>query len=239
MSPLPVAILAGGKAERLRPLTDSLPKALVPVAGRPFIHWQLELLARQGLTRAVLCIGFLGEQIRAAVGDGRACGVQVQYACDGDIPLGTGGALRQALPLLGPAFFVLYGDSYLSCSFPDIESAYHARGVCALLCVLRNEGRWDRSNTVLRDGTITEHDKRAPHPGMAYIDYGLSILSAECLEPRAQGVAFDLGDVYQQLAREGRLAGFEVHERFHEIGSPQGLVDTERHLRTHREGTAA
>jgi N-acetyl-alpha-D-muramate 1-phosphate uridylyltransferase len=231
VSPLPVAILAGGQALRMRPLTEHLPKALLPVAGRPFIHWQLEQLAREGLTRAVICCGFLGQQIQAAVGDGRGFGIAVQYAWDGDAPRGTGGALRHALPLLGPAFFVLYGDTYLACSFAQVEAAHHAGGGEALLCVLRNEGRWDCSNTVYCGGRVTEHDKRTPHAGMAYIDYGLSILPAACLAGWPREQAFDLCDVYQRLAREGRLAGFPVHERFHEIGSPQGLIDTERRLR--------
>jgi NDP-sugar pyrophosphorylase family protein len=214
----------------MRPLTERLPKALLPVAGRPFIHWQLEQLSREGLTRVVICTGFLEGQIRAAVGDGHRFGLDVQYSWDGELPLGTGGALRRALPLLGPAFFVLYGDTYLACSFADVESAHHSSGGQAVLCVLRNVGRWDRSNTAYRDGRVTAHDKRAPDPAMDHIDYGLSILPASSVSGWPQGGAFDLGDVYRQLAREGRLAGFLVHERFHEIGSPQGLADTERHL---------
>jgi N-acetyl-alpha-D-muramate 1-phosphate uridylyltransferase len=235
---MPVAILAGGLGTRMRPLTEQLPKALLPVAGRPFIHWQLELLARAGLTRAVICAGFLGEQIEAAVGDGRRFGLEVRYAWDGAAPRGTGGALRSALPLLGTDFFVLYGDTYLACSFAAVEAAYHAGGGQALLCVLRNAGRFDRSNTVYRNGRVTEHDKREPHAGMDYIDYGLSILPAACLAGWQQAEAFDLGDVYRQLAQQGVLKGFEVYERFHEIGSPQGLIDTERLLAGPRGLTA-
>ena len=127
MNMLPVAILAGGLATRLGPLTQRLPKALLPVAGRPFIHWQLALLAQQGVTQVVLCAGHLGEQIQATVGDGSGFGMTVRYSFDGAVLLGTGGALKRALPMLGAAFFVLYGDSYLRCSFAAVEAAYEAK----------------------------------------------------------------------------------------------------------------
>src|SRR5581483_177601 len=143
---LPVAILAGGLATRLRPVTASVPKALLPVAGRPFIAWQLELLAQQGVDQVILCLGFLGEQIQAVVGDGSGFGLGIRYSFDGDQPRGTGGALRHALPSLGEAFFVLYGDSYLPCSFARIQAAYLATQAPALMTVLRNQDCWDKSN---------------------------------------------------------------------------------------------
>jgi N-acetyl-alpha-D-muramate 1-phosphate uridylyltransferase len=227
---LPVAILAGGLATRLRPVTASLPKALLPVAGRPFIAWQLELLARQGVTQVVLCLGFLGEQIRTAVGDGSGFGLQIRYSYDGHQPLGTGGALRHALASLGEAFFVLYGDSYLPCPFARIEGAYHAARAPALMTVLRNQDRWDKSNVLYRDGRIVEYNKQAPTADMAHIDYGLGILSARTLQERADCAAFDLADLYHELSLRGELAGVEVDARFYEIGSPAGLHDTERYL---------
>ena len=110
---LPVAILAGGLATRLRPITEKIPKSLVDVAGEPFIVRQLDYLFRQRVRDVVLCIGYLGEMIEAVVGDGSRFGLRVSYSIDGPILLGTGGALRRAAPLLGEAFFVLYGDSYL------------------------------------------------------------------------------------------------------------------------------
>jgi NDP-sugar pyrophosphorylase family protein len=232
MSMLPVAILSGGLATRLRPATERLPKALLPVAGRPFIHWQLELLAEQGISRVVLCVGFLGGQIEAAIGDGAAHGVAVRYSYDGSVPLGTGGALRHALPLLGPAAFVLYGDSYTRCSFVAAQQAYEASGASALMTVLRNEGRWDRSNVSYREGKVLEYNKRAPRADMAHIDYGLGVLSSQALTPWPDGTVFDLGDLYQELSRKGELAGLTVSERFYEIGSPQGIEDTDRYLRT-------
>jgi len=231
MSMLPVAVLAGGRATRLGTLTAQQPKSLVRVAGRPFIHWQLNLLAQQGVTEAVLCVGYFAEQIRDAVGDGREFGVAVRYSCDGDTLRGTGGAVKHALPLLGRAFFVLYGDSYLPCSFAAVQASYEASGAAALMTVVRNPDRWVKGNVVYRAGRIIEYNKRAPRPSdMAYIDFGLGVLSADAVETHPAGAAFDLADLYHELSLRGELAGLQVAGRFYEIGSAQGLAATERYL---------
>jgi N-acetyl-alpha-D-muramate 1-phosphate uridylyltransferase len=215
---------------RLRPVTANVPKALLPCAGRPFIHWQLELLARQGITYAVLCVGFLGERIRDAVGDGARFGLRLGYSFDGETQLGTGGALRRALPMLGEAFFVLYGDSYLDCSFAAVQAAHEASRSPGLMTVYRNEDRWERSNVLWRDGVIVEYNKRAPRADMAHVDYGLAVLSARSLAQKPDGAVFDLSDFYHDLSMRGDLAGLEVGERFYEIGSPRGIEATERYL---------
>ena len=233
MSLLPVAVLAGGRASRLGALTATTPKALLPVAGRPFIHWQLALLAQQRVSEVVLCLGHLGEQICAAVGTGAEFGVRVRYSFDGASSLGTGGALRHALPLLGKAFFVLYGDSYLPCSFPAVQAAFAACGADGLMTVLRNEDRWHTSNVLFGNGKIIAYDKRPPRPpGMVHVDFGLSVLTRDALESHPAGAAFDLADLYRALSLRGKLAGFEVTERFYEIGSLAGLEATERYLRS-------
>jgi NDP-sugar pyrophosphorylase family protein len=226
----PVAILSGGLATRLRPATAKVPKALLPFGGRPFIHWQLELLADRGLSDVVLCVGFLGEQIRAVVGDGAELGIAVRYSFDGDVLLGTGGALRHALPLLGEHFFVLYGDSYLSCSFQAAQRAYEAQRLPGLMTVFRNGDRWERSNVLWRDGHIVEYNKRAPTADMAHVDYGLAVLSAQTLRKWPDGAVFDLADLYHELSLHGELAGLEVGERFYEIGSARGIEETARYL---------
>ena len=120
----PVAILAGGLATRLHPITQTIPKALIEVAGKPFIYHQLEYLRKQGVTSVVLCIGYLGEMIQEVVGDGSRWSMQVRYSPDGPILLGTGGALKQALPMLGERFFILYGDSYLPIDFAKVQTSF-------------------------------------------------------------------------------------------------------------------
>jgi NDP-sugar pyrophosphorylase family protein len=228
---LPVAILAGGLATRLRPITEKIPKALVDVAGKPFVVRQLDYLRRQGITRVVLCLGYLGEQVEAVVGDGSAFGLEVRYSWDGPRLLGTGGALKQALPLLGEQFFVFYGDSYLPIDFRAVERDFLSSGKLALMTVLKNGDRWDKSNVLFRDGGIAEYNKRAPRPEMAHIDYGLGVLSASVLENVPANEPFDLADIYRNLSVQGLLAGHEVFERFYEIGSHKGLEETIEYFR--------
>jgi NDP-sugar pyrophosphorylase family protein len=230
MNRLPVAVLAGGMATRLGPLTRQTPKSLLNVAGRPFIDHQLRGLRRQGVRRVVVCLGHLGEMIVAVIGDGSQFGLEVVYSFDGPALRGTAGALRQALPLLGTEFFVLYGDSYLECSYAAVQEAYRSASKLALMTVFANEGRWDTSNVEFRDGRILAYDKVARTPAMRFIDYGLGVFNQKALEVVPETGSCDLAAVYQEMLRRGELAGFEVTERFYEIGSAAGLAETRAHL---------
>ena len=229
---IPVAILAGGLATRLRPVTEKIPKSLVPVAGKPFLAHQLELLHARGIRRAVLCIGYLGEMIQREFGDGKAYGVRLDYSFDGPKLLGTGGAIKRALPLLGDEFFVLYGDSYLPVEYRPIAEFFRHSGKLGLMTVYRNEGRYDTSNVVFHDGEIAVYDKKNRPPEMRHIDYGLSLFKASVFESYSASQAFDLAGVMGKLVREKQLAGYEIRERFYEMGSPAGLAELESLLQS-------
>ena len=218
---IPVAVLAGGLATRLRPITEKIPKSLIPVAGKPFLAHQLELLHSRGIRRAVLCVGYLGEMIQREFGDGSAFRrSQLDYAFDGPKLLGTGGALKRALPLLGMEFFVLYGDSYLPIEYRPIAEFFRRSGKLGCMTVYRNEGRYDTSNVVFRDGSVVVYDKKNRLPEMHHIDYGLSLFQAAAFDAYPADKPFDLAEVMGKLVREKQLAGYEVRERFYEIGSP-------------------
>jgi NDP-sugar pyrophosphorylase family protein len=227
---LPIAILAGGLATRLRPVTETIPKSLIQVAGKPFIFHQLDYLSQQGINTVVLCIGYLGEMIQEFVGDGSRWGMHVNYSLDGPVLLGTGGALRQALPLLGKHFFILYGDSYLPINFSDVEKTYAASCKKGLMTVLKNQNRWDKSNVEFDAGQIIEYNKTVIRPQMHYIDHGLGIMHSTALQAYPARQSFDLSKVYNDLSIAGELAGYEVFERFYEIGSHQGIADTQTYL---------
>lgn len=220
---LPVAILAGGLATRLGALTETIPKALIPIDGVPFVAHQLRLLQRSGIQHVILCVGHLGEMIEQAVGDGSAYGVKVEYSYDGATLLGTAGAIRSALPKLGESFFVMYGDSYLACDYAAIEQEFLRRRNLGLMTVFRNNGQWDTSNVEFDGDRILAYSKKNRTSGMRYIDYGLGVFHAEAF---ARTPATDLADVYAELLQAGELAAVEVHERFYEIGSPAGLKET-------------
>ena len=226
----PVAILAGGLATRLYPITEKIPKALVDVEGRPFILHQLEMLRRRGLTRVVLCVGHMHEMIREVVGDGHRYGMHVTYSLDGETLRGTGGAIKQALPLLGDAFYVTYGDSYLNCDYRAVYGAFRAAGHSSLMTVFHNENQWDTSNVLYREGRILLYDKRQPTHEMKHIDYGLSLMTPAALESIPDDGPSDLADTLHQLSLEGHLAGYEVFERFYEVGSHNGLAEMQAYI---------
>jgi len=227
LSNYPVAILAGGLSSKVPPITEKIPKVLVPVVGKPFLAHQLELLRKQGIRKVVVCLGYLGEMVEKDFGDGRDYGIEIQYSFDGPKLLGTGGALRQALPKLGEKFFVLYGDSYLTTPFAPIAEFFEHSGKCGLMTVYRNEGQYDTSNVVFHGGEIAVYDKKLWITEMQHIDYGLSLFHSSVFEKHPEGQAFDLADVMKELVAEHDLAGFEVPERFYEIGSHAGLAELE------------
>lgn len=226
----PVAILAGGLATRLRPVTETIPKALIEVAGKPFIDHQLEYLNKQGVTSVVLCVGYLGEMIQKIVGDGSRWNLKVKYSYDGPMLLGTGGALKQALPMLGEQFFILYGDSYLPIDFSKVHTAFIESDQPGLMTVLRNKNLWDRSNVRFENKRIIEYNKEIITPQMHYIDYGLGVLEASTLNCYPSERPLDLSKVYNKLSLQNKLAGYEVFERFYEIGSIRGIADTQMYL---------
>jgi len=227
----PIAILAGGLATRLRPTTEKIPKALIPVAGQPFLAHQLRLLRSAGIRKVVLCVGYRGEMIEQEFGDGQNFGVELSYSFDGPELLGTGGALKKAQSLLGQTFCVLYGDSYLPIDYAAAVRAFVASGKLGLMTVFRNEGRWDTSNVSFQNGAIKFYGKKERTPEMQYIDYGLGVLDSNALAPWPDGKAFDLADVYCDLVSRNDLAGLEVEHRFYEIGSPEGLAELDAVLR--------
>ncbi|MFL2774233.1 MAG: nucleotidyltransferase family protein [bacterium] len=222
---IPVAILAGGLATRMRPHTETLPKSLLEVAGQPFLAHQLRELSRQGIRQVVLCVGHLAEQIEEFAGDGSTFGLQVAYSKEEGSLLGTGGALRKALPLLGEEFFVLYGDSWLEIDYSAVLKAFKRLTLPSLMTVFRNEGHWDTSNVELQAGHIQLYSKVQRNERMSHIDYGLGILTRELLEAYPEQQNFDLAEVYERLSREHRLASYEATQRFYEIGSPNGLEE--------------
>lgn len=227
----PMALLAGGRAMRLGAVAERTPKSLLEVAGEPFVAHQLRLIAQQGVTDVVMCCGHLGQMIADFVGDGAQFGCRVRYSYDWPEPLGTGGAIARALPMLGPRFWVMYGDSYLTAEFAPALRAFEESGAAALMTVFRNEGRWDTSNVEFADGKIVRYSKQERTAGMRHIDYGLGIYSAEAFVGWRVLRAFDLSVVQSELITLGAMAGFEVRERFYEIGSPNGLAETQAFLR--------
>ena len=231
---LPIVILAGGLATRLRPLTEKIPKSLIDVAGRPFLEHQIALLRKNGITDVYLCVGYLGEMIEQVFRSGQQFGVNISYSFDGPRLLGTGGAIKKLLPKLPEDFFVLYGDAYLPIDYQAVVTHFITNRMPALMTVFRNEDAWDRSNVWFEGGRLHRYSKTERLPQMRYIDYGLTICSRPIFADYPADEPFDLGVVFEKLSLRGELTGYEVFQRFYEIGSPQGLQDLDRLLRHSR-----
>jgi len=227
---LPVAILAGGLATRLRPITGNIPKSLVEINGEPFLAHQLRLLHQSGIRRATLCVGYLGEMVEAYAGDGSRFGIELTYSPDGPTLRGTAGAVAWARHLLGESFFVLYGDSYLPCDYRAVERSFLESGCQALMTVYPNGNRWDASNVCFADGRIVAYNKILRTPEMRHIDYGLGVFHSAAFDEVPEQGAHDLADLYQSLLHRGELAGLEVPQRFYETGSFAGIQELSAYL---------
>jgi NDP-sugar pyrophosphorylase family protein len=228
---LPVVILSGGLATRMQGFTEKIPKAMINIAGKPFIHWQLSMLRDQKVEHIYLCIGHLGEMIESYTGDGTQYGLKITYSYDGDKLLGTGGAIKKIEDILPDTFFVLYGDSYLDIPYAPVEKAFVTSGKMGLMTVYENKDLYDVSNVIFQNSELISYSKKNKNNLMHHIDYGLGILCKEVFYDFPKYEVFDLADVYEKLANEKQLLGYEVFNRFYEIGSPEGLAELREKLK--------
>lgn len=226
-----IVVLAGGKATRLFPLTKTIPKSMIPINEIPFIHHQLTLFKKNGITDVVLCLGVLSEKIMEYVGDGSKFGISVKYSVeDPNNLLGTLGALKNAYHLLQEHFCLIYGDSYLEIDYQKIMNEFIQSGKLGLMTVYKNNNSFVSSNVNVHDNMVVIYDKSI-QDDFEYVDYGLSIFKKTSLDFFPSGTNLDLNQLYQKLISIKQLAAYEVKERFYEIGSPDGIKDLESHLR--------
>jgi MurNAc alpha-1-phosphate uridylyltransferase len=228
---LPIAILAGGFATRLGKLTAEIPKCLIEINGRPFVDWQLDLLMRHGYSDFVFCVSYKSDAVQEYLGNGSDRGARIQYSLDGDTQLGTGGAIQKALPKLGDVFGVIYGDSYLPTNYMVAEQFFLNSRSNALMTVYENKNQFDSSNVEFTDGKLINYEKGSNSIQMRHIDYGMTFFRETAFRPWRNHSSFDLSEVCHELATRGELFGFEVFERFYEIGSLQGIGEFTQYLK--------
>lgn len=223
-----VAIIAGGLATRLGQLTKNLPKSLITIKGKPFIEYQLESLRRGGIRDIVMCLGHFGEQVEDCCGNGRRYGVRIRYSYETK-RLDTAGALKLAELLLDDTFFALYGDSYVFLDFKGMLSAFQRENKQAMMSVYKNQDKYDKSNTNLKNGMVIEYSKET-NTGMNYIDYGVNIFRKEVLKMIPPGQPYSMTSVFNQLIINNELLAYEVKRRFYEIGSIEGLREFTKYV---------
>jgi N-acetyl-alpha-D-muramate 1-phosphate uridylyltransferase len=226
-----VAILAGGLATRLRPLTEKFPKALIDIHGKPFIEYQLELICQQGFQDVVLCVGYEGKQIEDYIRSNIKLGLSIQFSYDGDTLLGTGGSIKKAFPLLSDPFIVLYGDSYLLADYQSILQRFLSDTQhTALMTVYENADLYDKSNVVFEKEKLVRYDKKSKTSAMRHIDWGLGIIKKAALEGY-NTLPFDLAELYTNLSKQQKLMGVEIFQRFYEIGSYTGIEEFKKFVK--------
>lgn len=225
-----LVILAGGLATRLYPITKSIPKSMINVNGKPFINHQLKMLSQKGVSRIVFCVGHLGDQIKNYIAENETYGIEIVFSEDGDKLCGTGGALIKALQYVDDTFMVTYGDSYLDIDYQNIAHEFNNSSKTAMMTVFKNDNMWDKSNVHFNDGKIKHYSKTNLHPKMQHIDFGLLIFKKETVMPWKNFKQFDLSEILKTLVNNDNLHGFEVFQRFYEVGTHQGIVDLESYL---------
>ncbi len=223
-----VVVLMGGLGTRLKEYTKQCPKSLVDVCGKPFFDYQLDLLTAWGFKKFVFLIGYKADMIEQYYGNGSSRGISIQYSYDGEKLLGTGGAVRGALDLLEDDFLLLYGDSFMDIDYAETLYRYErgkASGARALMTVLRNNNRFDKSNVVMNGNDLVLYDKKDPTPEMNYIDYGVCMYERSLFEGYSKDEAFDIADIQHELSVKGQMTAQIVTKRFYEIGSPASLSE--------------
>lgn len=225
-----LVLLSGGLATRLHPISLSIPKALIDINGKPFIEYQLAFLKKEGITDVVICVGYLGEKIEEFVGNGKKFGINVKYSYDGDKLLGTAGAIKKALPLLSETFFVMYGDSYLPIDFKKVSDFFESDNKQALMTVIKNNNKWDKSNVVFDGDNIIKYDKNNITSEMEFIDYGLGVFNRKYFEELRENEIFDLANLYEHLVEQKEILGYETEKRFYEIGSFNGIEEFKKFI---------
>ena len=223
-----VVVLMGGLGTRLKNYTKECPKSLVDVCGRPFFDYQLDLMMAWGFAKFLFLIGYRADMIEEYYGDGSSRGISIKYSYDGEKLLGTGGAVRSALDFLEDDFLLIYGDSFMDIDYAETIYRYHKgkeTGARALMTVLRNNDRFDKSNVVMKDGALVLYDKHEPCPDMEYIDYGVSMFERSLFSGYAEDEAFDLAGIQHELSLKGEMTAQVVTKRFYEIGSPESLAE--------------
>ncbi len=214
-------LLAAGRGERMRPLTDHTPKPLLPVGGKPLIAWHLEALARAGVREVIVNLSWLGPQIRAALGEGRQFGLRIRYSEEGSPPLETGGGIFQALPLLGPRpFLVVNGDTYTDI---DLGSLRLSGAADARLVLVPNPPEHPQGDFVLDGDSIVNRDG----PRLTYS--GIGIFSPALFAGCTAG-QFPLLSLLKRAFAAGRLQGQRHAGEWRDIGTPERLAALDREL---------
>ncbi|MEK6718782.1 MAG: HAD-IIIA family hydrolase [candidate division NC10 bacterium] len=222
--------MAGGRGVRLRPLTDTVPKPMLPFHGRPFIDYLLNLLREQGFERILLLLGYLAEVVRTHVGNGRRLGLHVDYSI-APADTETGERVRLVTPLLDRHFLLLYCDNYWPMRMTEMWTSYAGGSVPAMVTVYANRDGYTRNNVCVdSEGYIVAYDRHRSGSGLNGVEIGYALLAREVVDLIPPGnVSFE-ASVYPHLAQRRLLRAFLTEHRYYSVGSRERFPLTEAFL---------
>ena len=214
-------ILAAGRGERMRPLTDKLPKPMLPAGGKPLLQYHVEALARAGFTELVINHARFGERIEAWFGDGSAFGVQVHYSAEGDNPLETGGGIKRALPLLGDGpFLVVNGDTWTDFPFASLQPTLPG---LAHLVLVPNPAHHPDGDFALANGEARSTGQPA------YTFSGIGIYRPDLFQSAPEHT-FPLAPILRRAMDNYQVTGELYRGQWFDIGAPARLAKLEQLL---------
>jgi len=228
---IPMVVLAGGLATRLGHLTETTPKSLISISGRPFVDWQLDLIEKAGIGEVYFLLSHLSERIINHLETKMNSKLKFHYLLDGVEPAGTGGALIRNFAQLPKEFFLMYGDSYLQLDYASVHKSFVESGADYLMTICKTpENGVAQSNVEFEDGKVKAYSKNHKTPGMHFEDFGLSILKKEVLRSYLGEAKCDLSKITSELASHGRVSAFLVNGKYFEVGSSRGIADIQHYL---------
>lgn len=217
-----VVILAGGKGTRLAPLTHDIPKPMVSVRGRPFLEHLIELFKCFSFTDVLILACYLGEQIEDYFGDGDSFDVRIRYSYE-KLPLGTGGALKNANSMLDEAFLLVNGDTFLPIDYHVLVSRFKQLCKSAMIVAYNGLEPIAVNNLKIEHGSIVAYNKDNPD-GMTHLDAGVIAMKKEVLKLIESGCVCSLEkQIFPKLIADGQLAAFETQQKFYDMGTFRGL----------------
>ncbi len=216
-------ILAGGLGTRMRPVTETIPKPMIPVCGKPFLQHQLELLQKNGIERVLLLVSYLGEQIEQYFGKGDPVKMEIGYSYESS-PLGTGGALKNASSKLEEKFLLLNGDTFLDVDYPAVIADFINHKPQAVIVARKSADMPVPNNLAVSvDGQVTAYQKRNPE-NMTCTDAGAIVLAHKVLDNIAPAQICSLEEeVFPKLIKRREMRAWITSEPFFDMGSPAGL----------------
>ncbi len=224
-------ILAGGIGTRLRPLTDNLPKPMIPINRKPFLEYLLELLKKNGIKEVILLLGYLPDKIREYFGNGSDFGIKTKYSI-GDVSFETGKRIKNAEELLDDNFLLMYCDNYWPLNLKKVVEYHNNHNALVTVTIYTNKDNFTKSNMKVNDqGYVTLYDKSRKGKNLSGVDIGFFIINKKVFELMPDTNFSFEKKILPKLIEKKQLAGYLTDHKYYSIGKIERLPITEQFLK--------